>query len=66
MPKVAGTSACLAVSLYRLHIQASYGHRRKSPVPVCQSLSFKPFAAVNATFFDAAMVMASPVAGLRP
>lgn len=32
----------------------------------CQSLSFSPLAAVNDTFFEAAIVIASPVAGLRP
>jgi hypothetical protein len=31
-----------------------------------QSLSFRPLAGVNATFFDAAIVIASPLDGLRP
>ncbi len=37
-----------------------------SPARDRQSLSFRPLAAVKATFFDAAIVIASPVDGLRP
>lgn len=39
---------------------------RFMPASQCQSLSRSPFAAVNVNFFDAAMVMAAPLAGLRP
>jgi hypothetical protein len=38
----------------------------RPPVSRCQSLSFSPLAAVNDTFFEAAIVITSPVAGLRP
>jgi len=66
MPNVAATSACFAFSLYDYTSAPPVGAGDQSPAHVRQSLSFRPFAAVNETFFDAAIVMASPVAGLRP
>jgi hypothetical protein len=60
-PRPASPSVCIDYTSV-----PPFGAGDRSPAQVRQSLSFKPLAAVNDTFFDAAIVMASPVAGLRP
>lgn len=55
-------------ALCHRHIQLPSRWRRRnvSSARTSYNLSFSPFAAVNATFFEAAILIASPVAGLRP
>ena len=68
MPNVAAISACFAVSLYRLHIRTPFGGAGDPAGPHSGLRAFPsvPLAGVNETFFDAAIVIASPVDGLRP